>query len=74
MRPYEIRSTDALQNFTEALLAVQLLPPGVYVSMHNQVLEFPAVEKDYGRGTFGRPIDDSLDDIYDGDESDEASD
>ena len=46
MRPYELRSTDALQNVTEALIAVQLLPPGIYVVMHNQVLAFPGVEKD----------------------------
>ena len=46
MRPYELRSTDALQNLTEALLAVQILPPGVYVVMHNQVLRFPGVYKD----------------------------
>lgn len=52
MRPYELRSTDALQNLTEALLAVQILPPGVYVSMHNQVLQFPGVVKDPQRGTF----------------------
>jgi len=52
MRPYELRSTDALQNLTEALLAVQILPPGVYVAMHNQVLQFPGVVKDPRRGTF----------------------
>jgi L-asparaginase len=46
MRPYELRNTDALQNLTEALLAVQLLTPGVYVAMHNQVLRFPGVVKD----------------------------
>jgi L-asparaginase len=54
MRPYELRSTDALQNLTEALLAVQLLAPGVYVAMHNQVLQFPGVIKDPRRGTFVR--------------------
>lgn len=54
MRPYELRSTDALQNLTEALLAVQLLPPGVYVSMHNHVLAFPGVVKDRTLGTFVR--------------------
>jgi L-asparaginase len=54
MRPYELRSTDALQNLTEALLAVQLLPPGVYVAMHNAVLQFPGVIKDPERGTFVR--------------------
>lgn len=52
MRPYELRSTDALQNLTEALLAVQLVRPGVYVAMHNQVLQFPGVRKDRERGTF----------------------
>jgi L-asparaginase len=52
MRPYELRSTDALQNLTEALLAVQLLAPGVYVAMHNRVLQFPGVVKDPQRGTF----------------------
>ncbi len=46
MRPYELRNTDALQNLTEALLAVQLASPGVYVAMHNQVLRFPGVVKD----------------------------
>ncbi len=52
MRPYELRATDALQNLTEALLAVQVLAPGVYVAMHNQVLQFPGVRKDRERGTF----------------------
>ena len=46
MRPYELRSTDALQNLTEALIAVQILPPGVYVVMHSEVLNFPGVVKD----------------------------
>jgi L-asparaginase len=54
MRPYELRSTDALQNLTEALIAVQLIPPGVYVCMHNQLLAFPGIEKDRGKGTFVR--------------------
>lgn len=54
MRPYELRSTDALQNLTEALLAVQILGPGVYLSMHNQVLAFPGVVKDPRLGSFTR--------------------
>jgi len=52
MRPYEMRSTDALQNLVESLLAVQILPPGVYVVMHNRVLQFPGVVKDRARGRF----------------------
>ena len=55
MRPYELRATDALQNLTEALLAVQLVPPGVYVAMHDQVLQFPGVVKDRSKGTFVKP-------------------
>ncbi len=52
MLPWALRHTDALQNLTEALLAVQLLAPGVYVVMHNRALAFPGVVKDYERGTF----------------------
>ncbi len=54
MRPYALRHTDAVQNLTEALLAVQLAAPGVYVSMHNRLLRFPGVVKDYRQGTFVR--------------------
>lgn len=54
MRPYEFRDTDAFQNLTEALLACKLVPPGVYVVMHNQSLRFPGVVKDRARGTFVR--------------------
>ncbi len=52
MRPYELRNTDAMQNLTEALVAVRLLDPGVYVAMHNKVLRFPGVTKDHKIGTF----------------------
>jgi len=54
MRPYELRSTDSMQNLVEALLAVQLAAPGVYVSMHNKLLAFPGVRKDPELGTFVR--------------------
>lgn len=59
MRPYVMRNTDALQNLTEALLAVQVLTPGVYVALHNKVLRFPGIVKDRERGTFVRsePVD-----------------
>ncbi len=52
MRPWELRRTDALQNLTEALMAVQLLSPGVWSVMHGVALEFPGVRKDYQLGTF----------------------
>jgi L-asparaginase len=54
MRPFEFRDTDAFQNMTEALLACRLVPPGVYVVMHNQALRFPGVTKDRARMTFTR--------------------
>ncbi|NOY92322.1 MAG: asparaginase [Deltaproteobacteria bacterium] len=54
MRPYMLRTTDALQNLTEALLSVQVMSPGVYVAMHNRVLAFPGVVKDREHGTFVR--------------------
>ncbi len=54
MRPYVMRTTDALQNLTEALLAVQLAKPGVYVAIHNKLLAFPGVRKDTESGTFIR--------------------
>jgi L-asparaginase len=52
MRPYELRDSDALQNLTEALMAVQILRRGVYVVMHGQVLQFPGVVKDPAAGAF----------------------
>lgn len=52
MRPFALRNTDAMQNLTEALLAVQIAAPGVYVAMHNRLLRFPGVVKDRTRGTF----------------------
>ncbi|MFC2082765.1 asparaginase [Candidatus Bipolaricaulota bacterium] len=52
MRPYEFRDTDAAQNVTEALLAVRLVEPGVYVVMHNRVLRFPGVRKNHQHLSF----------------------
>ncbi len=52
MRPFELRTSDATQNMTEALLAAQLVEPGVYVAMHNKVLQFPGPYKDKEHGTF----------------------
>ncbi len=46
MRPYEFRDTDAKQNVIEALLAARLVGRGVFVAMHNRVLQFPGVTKD----------------------------
>lgn len=49
-----MRRTDATQNVTEALLAVQVCAPSVYVAMHNRVLQSSGVVKDLRQGTFVR--------------------
>lgn len=59
MRPYELRHTDATQNLTEALLAVQILAPGVWCVMHNRALRFPGVRKDLDTMTFVPERDES---------------
>ncbi len=67
MRPYQLKRTDAMQNLTESLLAVQILPPGVYAVMHNRVLAFPGVLKDRSKGAFVRPDEMSEDGESEGD-------
>lgn len=57
MRPFALKNTDAMQNLAEALLAVQILDPGIYVVMHNKILRFPGIAKDRARGTFVRQED-----------------
>ena len=52
MRPFEMKSSDALQNLNEAIFATGVLPPGVYCVAHGRVLAFPGVRKDVSRGTF----------------------
>ncbi len=52
MRPYEFRNTDALQNVTETMIAARMLKSGVYVVMHNRILQFPGVYKDRQSLTF----------------------
>jgi len=52
MKPFGFEDSDALQNFTEALFACQILKPGIYISMHNKVHELPGVYKDKEKGTF----------------------
>lgn len=46
MTPLGFEASDGLQNLTESLLAARLLPPGVYVVMHNQVFPIDGVRKD----------------------------
>lgn len=46
MTPLGFEGSDGLQNLTESLLAARVLPPGVYVVMHNQVFPVTRVRKD----------------------------
>lgn len=52
MIPMGFDDSDATQNVTEALLAAKLLPPGFYISFHNQVFALPNVRKNKEKGTF----------------------
>jgi L-asparaginase len=52
MTPLGFECSDGLQNLTESLLAVQLVPAGVYVIMHNRVYPVHRVRKDRALGRF----------------------
>jgi len=46
MTPLGFESSDGLQNLTEALFAVRVLPPRVYIVMHNQAFPVDRARKD----------------------------
>ncbi len=52
MRPFQLGQSDASFNLGAALMAVQLLPPGVYLVMNGQVFSADHVQKDRTRGVF----------------------
>ena len=52
MKPMGFEDSDAVQNLTEALLASQVLKPGVYISFHNHIFELPNVRKNKEKRTF----------------------
>ncbi len=52
MKPMGFEDSDAAQNFTEALMVVQVLEPGFYISFHNRVFKVPNVKKNRRRRTF----------------------
>ena len=52
MVPYAINNSDALFNFGCALGSLQLVKPGVYVSMNGRVLPWNDVEKNRDLGVF----------------------
>ena len=52
MTPLGFEASDGLQNLTESLLAARILPPGVWLVMHNQVYPIDRVRKDRHRAEF----------------------
>jgi len=52
MKPLGFDDSDAVQNVTEALIAAQILNPGVYISFHNRIYQVPGVRKNKPFGTF----------------------
>jgi L-asparaginase len=46
MTPLGFEGSDGLQNLTESLLAARMLPPGVWLVMHNQIFPIDRVVKD----------------------------
>ncbi|MEO0334968.1 MAG: asparaginase domain-containing protein [Pseudomonadota bacterium] len=52
MKPAGFIDSDAQQNFTEALFASQIVPPGFYISFHGHLFEAPHVRKNHDLGTF----------------------
>jgi len=52
MTPLGFESSDGLQNLTESFFAARVLPPGIYVVMHNQAFPIDHVRKDKERARF----------------------
>lgn len=52
MTPLGFEGSDGLQNLTESLLAARILPPGVWIVIHNQVFDVDAVRKDRENARF----------------------
>ncbi len=46
MSPLGFERSDGLQNLTESLLAARILPPGIWLVIHNQVFPIDSVRKD----------------------------
>lgn len=59
MAPLGFEGSDALQNLTESLFALRVLPPGIYVVSHNQVFPISNVRKDRALGRFVKIKDNS---------------
>ena len=52
MSPLGFERSDGLQNLTESLLAARLLPPAIWLVIHNQVFPIDRVRKDRQHARF----------------------
>jgi L-asparaginase len=52
MVPYKFGSSDGMFNLGSALAFVQMLPPGVYISMNGKCFKAGEVRKNLDRGEF----------------------
>ena len=52
MAPLGFERSDGLQNLTESLLAARIMPPGVWIAMHNEIHDVDAVQKDREKARF----------------------
>lgn len=57
MVPYSVSGSDALFNLGGAIMACQLTPPGVYITMNGQCFNWNDIRKNREQGVFeGKPI------------------
>lgn len=52
MVPYSVSGSDALFNLGSAIMAAQLLPPGVYIAMNGRCFPWHSVQKNRTLGVF----------------------
>ena len=52
MLPYSVSGSDALFNLGSAMMAAQLLPPGVYIAMNGRCFPWQSVKKNRALGVF----------------------
>lgn len=52
MTPLGFEGSDGLQNLTESLFAARVLPPGVFIVMHNQAFPVDRTDKDHRLSRF----------------------
>lgn len=52
MTPLGFEGSDGLQNLTESLLALRVLPPAIHLVMHGQIFPIGRVRKDHALSRF----------------------